>query len=294
MERKILMVNQLHPSTQIGLVKLKISDLKRSVTFYTEVVGLRILSQTENHAELTVDGKQPLLILEQIENAVILPERSVAGLYHFAILVPDRISLGLSLRNLIKFNIGVGQGDHFVSEALYISDPDNNGIEIYADRPKEMWKRDAAGEYIMTTDPVDVDGLLEISAGKTWSGLSEGTVIGHVHFHVSDLRKAEEFYCAILGFDVTAHYGDMALFISAGGYHHHIGLNTWAGVGAPPAPHDAVGLDYFTLVVPNHGELDTVVVQLKNAGISVTYQDGGWFVKDPSNITIKLVSQSSE
>ncbi|OAB43176.1 VOC family protein [Paenibacillus glacialis] len=285
------MTKQIHPSTQIGLVKLKISDLKRSVAFYKEVVGLRILSQTENIAELTVDGNQPLLILEQIENAVILPERSVAGLYHFAILVPDRISLGLSLRNLIKFNVGVGQGDHLVSEALYINDPDNNGIEIYADRPKESWKRDVNGEYVMTTDPVDVDGLLAISEGKTWSGLSEDTIVGHVHFHVSDLQKTEAFYCGILGFDVTAHYGSMALFISAGGYHHHIGLNTWAGVGAPPAPHDAVGLDYFTLVLPNHEELDHVIVQLKDAGISVRYIDGGWFVKDPSNITIKLLSQ---
>jgi len=285
------MTKTIHPSTYIGLVKLKISDLERSVAFYTEVVGLRILSQTENIAELTVDGKQPLLILEQIENAVILPERSVAGLYHFAILVPDRISLGLSLRNLIKFNVGVGQGDHLVSEALYINDPDNNGIEIYADRPKESWKRDANGEYVMTTDPVDVDGLLAISDGKTWSGLSEDTIMGHVHFHVSDLQKTEAFYCGILGFDVTAHYGAMALFISEGGYHHHIGLNTWAGVGAPPAPHDAVGLDYFTLVLPNHEELDKVIVQLKDAGISVRYIEGGWFVKDPSNITIKLLSQ---
>ncbi len=285
------MTKQIHPSTQIGLVKLKISDLKRSVTFYTEVVGLRILSQTENITELTVDGKHPLLILEQIENAVILPERSVAGLYHFAILVPDRISLGLSLRNLIKFNVGVGQGDHLVSEALYINDPDNNGIEIYADRPKESWKRDTDGEYVMATDSVDVDGLLAISEGKTWSGLSVNTIMGHVHFHVSDLQKAKAFYCGILGFDVTSHLGSMALFISAGGYHHHIGLNTWAGVGAPPAPHDAVGLDYFTLVLPNHEELDHVIVQLKDTGISVTYQDGGWFVKDPSNISIKLLSQ---
>ena len=286
------MTHQIHPSTEIGLVKLKISDLKRSVTFYTEVVGLRILNQTENMAELTVDGRHPLLILEQIANAVVLPERSVAGLYHFAILVPDRVSLGLSLRNLIKNNIDVGQGDHLVSEALYINDPDNNGIEIYADRPKDSWKRDAAGEYIMTTDPVDVDGLLAISEGKSWSGLAEGAIIGHVHFHVSDLQKAEEFYCGILGFDVTAHYGGMALFISAGGYHHHIGLNTWAGVGAPPAPDEAVGLDYFTLVLPTHADLDAVIVQLKNEGTTVTYHDGGWFVKDPSNISMKLLSQN--
>ena len=288
------MVKKIHPSTQIGYVKLKISDLKRSLVFYTEVIGLRVLNLTENTAELTVDGKKSLLILEQIDNAVILPKRSVAGLYHFAILVPDRISLGQSLRNLMKHNINVGQGDHLVSEALYISDPDGNGIEIYADRPRETWKRDAQGQYVMATDPVDVDGLLAISEGKEWSGLAEGTIIGHVHFHVSDLQKAEEFYSNTLGLDVTAHYGEMALFVSAGGYHHHIGLNTWAGVGAPSASANAVGLDYFTWVLPNQDELDTVIVQLKNAGISVTHRNGGWFVKDPSDISIKLVSQSSE
>ncbi|WP_438349527.1 VOC family protein [Paenibacillus sp. FA6] len=288
------MVKKIHPSTKIGYVKLKISNLERSLVFYKEVIGLGVLNLTENTAELTVDGKEPLLVLEQIENAVVLPERSVAGLYHFAILVPDRISLGLSLRNLMKHNINAGQGDHLVSEALYISDPDGNGIEIYADRPRETWKRDAQGQYVMTTDPVDVDGLLAISDGQEWNGLAEGTIIGHVHFHVSDLQKAEEFYCNTLGLDVTAHYGAMALFVSAGGYHHHIGLNTWAGVGAPSAPANAVGLDYFTWVLPNQDELDTVIVQLKNAGISVTHRDGGWFVKDPSNISIKLLSQSSE
>jgi catechol 2,3-dioxygenase len=288
------MVKKIHPNTQIGYVKLKISDLKRSLVFYTEIIGLRVLNLTENAAELTVDGKEPILILEQIENAVILPERSVAGLYHFAILVPGRISLGLSLRNLMNHDISVGQGDHLVSEALYLSDPDGNGIEIYADRPRESWKRDTQGQYVMTTDPVDVDGLLAISDGKDWNGLSEGTIIGHVHFHVSDLQKAEEFYCRILGLDMTAHYGEMALFVSAGGYHHHIGLNTWAGVGAPPAPDYAVGLDYFTFILPNQDELESVIEQFRKAAIPVTHRDGGWFVKDPSNISIKLVGTKPE
>lgn len=163
----------------------------------------------------------------------VMPERSVSGLYHFAILVPDRTALGLALRNLIKYRIPVGQGDHLVSEALYLNDPDQNGIEIYADRPRDTWRRDESGEYIMSTDPVDVDGLLAISEGAEWRGLPPATRIGHVHFHVGDLREAERFYCQILGFEITAHYGGAALFVSAGGYHHHIGLNTWAGVGAP-------------------------------------------------------------
>lgn len=120
-----------------------------------------------------------------------------------------------------------------MSEALYLNDPDQNGIEIYADRPRDTWRRDESGEYIMSTDPVDVDGLLAVSEGAEWRGLPPATQIGHVHFHVGDLREAERFYCQILGFEITAHYGGAALFVSAGGYHHHIGLNTWAGVGAP-------------------------------------------------------------
>lgn len=288
------MTQQIHPGTEIGIVKLKVSSLERSVAFYRDVVGLKVLKEEGNMAELTVDGIHPLVVLRQLENADVLPRRTGAGLYHFAILVPDRASLGLAVRNLVKHQIPVGQGDHLVSEALYINDPDNNGIEIYADRPRDTWQRDAQGHYVMTTDPVDVDGLLAASEGRVWEGLPAETRIGHVHFHVSDLKEAQEFYTQVLGFDIVANYGDSALFVSAGGYHHHIGLNTWAGVGAPPVPEQAAGLDYYELVLPDQAELAAVVQRLKDAGTAVEQKDGAWYAKDPFQIQVKLVAKADQ
>ncbi|WP_433944179.1 VOC family protein [Paenibacillus sp. SN-8-1] len=286
------MTAQIHPATNIGVVKLKVSGLERSVAFYQEVVGLKVLNQQGNTAELTVDGIHPLVVLQELDQADVLPRRAGAGLYHFAILLPDRTSLGLSVRNLIQHQIPVGQGDHLVSEALYINDPDNNGIEIYADRPRETWQRDEQGHYVMTTDPVDIDGLLAASEGMEWTGLPVGTRIGHVHFHVSDLKKAEEFYCQVLGFDIVANYGGSALFVSAGGYHHHIGLNTWAGVGAPPVPENAAGLDYYELILPSLSEVEAVVQRLKESGNELQQKNGEWFAKDPFNIQVKLTALS--
>ncbi len=279
----------LHPEIEIGLVQIRVSNLERSLAFYQNVVGLSVLQQSGREAEMTADGQNVLLILREIENAKVLRRNSVAGLYHFAILVPDRPSLGLVLRNLINSGIEVGQGDHLVSEALYIQDPDNNGIEIYRDRPKDTWKHDAVGHVVMTTDPVDVDGLLAASEGLQWNGLPAGTIIGHVHFHVGDLGKAKEFYIDLLGFELTAHYGDAAMFISAGGYHHHIGLNVWAGQGAPAAPTDAAGIDYFTLLLPNEEERTAVVKRVRGAGYTVVEENGVPAFKDPWNIGIKLV-----
>lgn len=278
----------IHPSTKLGPVSLRIRNLAQSVRFYTEVVGLRMLRQHGRIAELTADGKEPLLIIEEVQDLVISQTRT-AGLYHFAILVPDREALGLALANLAAHNIPVGQGDHLVSEALYINDPDGNGIEIYADRPKDTWKRDANGEYVMTTDPVDVEGLLALSQGKEWHGLPEGTVIGHVHFHVSDLNKARAFYCDVLGFELTAHYGGAALFISAGGYHHHIGLNVWAGVGVPNTPRHVAGMEEYTIVLPSREAHDEVIDRIRQAGLQLEQRDGTFAVQDPSDIWIRLV-----
>ncbi|MEC4568214.1 VOC family protein [Paenibacillus sp. CMAA1739] len=283
------MTAHLHDKTKIGQVSLKVSNLERSIQFYTEVVGLQLLRQTADTAELTVDGKHPLLILNYVENAVILSRQSAAGLYHFAILLPNRVALGLSLRNLLAHEIEIGQGDHDVSEALYIHDPDNNGIEIYADRPRDQWKKDANGYYMMGTDPVDAEGLIAISENLPWQGLPQGTVIGHVHFHVSNLLTAQQFYCDVLGFDITCRYGSSALFVSAGGYHHHMGLNIWAGEGAPPAPEQAAGLNYFELVVPDQQELDAITARLAAAGYGWQERDSAIYVTDPFRIQIKLV-----
>ncbi len=288
-----MMSAALHPSTELGQVSLRIRNLARSVTFYTKVIGLKVLRQQGRVAELTADGKHPLLVLEEVEGLIRQPERTAAGLYHFAILVPDRKTLGLVLRNLSAHQIPVGQGDHLVSEALYLSDPDNNGIEIYADRPRDTWKRDAKGEIMMTTEPVDVDGLLAVSEGLEWAGLPAETVIGHVHFHVSNLQEAQRFYCDVIGFELTAHYGRAALFVSAGGYHHHLGLNVWAGVGVPNTPRHAAGMNYFTVVLPTEEELEVVSSRIRAAGLTLEKRDdGASYVTDPSDIEVRFVVQS--
>lgn len=278
----------LHPSAELGPVSLRISNLARSIPFYTEVIGLKMLRQQGKRAELTADGRSTLVILHEIADP--LPKVRAAGLYHFAILLPDRVSLGLSLRNLLTHNISVGQGDHLVSEALYINDPDGNGIEIYADRPRNTWKRRENGEYVMTTDPVDIEGLLALSDGLKWTGMPEATVMGHVHFHVSDLAEARRFYCDILGFEVTAAYGEAALFVAAGGYHHHVGLNTWAGVGIPNTPRNGVGIEHFTIQLPNNEEVEAVLSRLREAGHKTEQRDGVWCVLDPTDIWVRLVA----
>jgi catechol 2,3-dioxygenase len=274
---------------EIGLVQIRVSNLERSLTFYQNVVGLKILRQHGRKAEMTADGVHVLLVLREIEEAQVLRRNSAAGLYHFAILLPDRPSLGLALRNLIDSGIHIGQGDHLVSEALYIQDPDNNGIEIYRDRPRDTWQHDGEGNVVMTTDPVDVDGLLADSEGLEWTGLPAGTVMGHVHFHVGDLAEATKFYVDALGFMPTTHYGDSALFISAGGYHHHMGLNIWAGQGAPAAPANAPGIDYFTLLLPSSQDVAEVAERVKRAGYRVEVAGGITTVTDPWNIGIQLL-----
>jgi catechol 2,3-dioxygenase len=283
--------HSIHPQTSIGAIYLKVSDLKRSVQFYQDVVGFEILRENEQSVELTADGKVSLLVLEKISDAVVLPRRNATGLYHFAILVPSRKDLSLSLRNLIKHDIRVGQGDHLVSEALYINDPENNGIEIYADRPRETWNYDKQGKVIMAADPIEWQSLIDEAGDLPWSGLTEGTIMGHVHLHVANLQEAEHFYCDILGFDLMAKMSGSALFISAGGYHHHLGLNVWAGIGAPPPPANAVGLRYYTIVLPNKEVLETMLTNLRDAGINVEDLNEGWFVQDPSKNGILLVSR---
>lgn len=285
------MSTTLPSDIKLGIVKLYVSNLERSIRFYQEIVGLRLGKYNASSAELTVDGAQPFLLLEEIADARITPRRSSAGLYHFAILLPTRKDLGLSLNNLIKSGIHIGQADHLVSEALYITDPDHNGIEIYCDRPRSTWRRDADGNYMMASDPIDWDGLLREAEGTSWSGLPVGTTMGHIHFHVKNLQQSKVFYCDLLGFDVVADARETmrALFISAGGYHHHIGLNVWAGEEAPSRPANGTGLSYYTLVFPNRQTRDEAVDRLKLAGVQPAEIDDAAMVTDPSGIQLRLV-----
>ncbi|MUT66911.1 VOC family protein [Paenibacillus sp. NEAU-GSW1] len=285
---------RLHQDTALGAVKLKISELDRSIAFYEKVVGLTVTERTAYSATLSVHESEPLVLLEQIPNAVVAPQRRrTAGLYHFALLLPTREALGQTLKRLIAAEIPIGQADHLVSEALYISDPDNNGIELYADRPRSDWRRDANGDYVMASDPIDWDGLLDAAGSDTSPILPSGTIIGHVHFHTVGLAESRAFYTDQLGFDIVGDYAQMrALFVSAGGYHHHIGLNIWAGAGAPAAQPNDTGLAYFTIQYPDAHELAKAIAHLRSKGTAVEESDGTAYTTDPSSIRIKLVSKS--
>ncbi|MEC0123753.1 VOC family protein [Paenibacillus pabuli] len=284
---------QIPATTHLGEVSLRISNLERSIQFYTQIVGLKVLERSEKVATMTADGVHTLLRLVELTDAVTMPVRSTSGLYHFAILLPDRKSLGLALRNLAESGIEIGQGDHLVSEAFYISDPDQNGIEIYADRARDTWKRDADNNYIMSSDPVDVESLFALAANEPWQGLPAGTIIGHVHFHVRSLEESRRFYTGVLGFDIVGNFANMsALFVSAGGYHHHIGLNIWAGNGAPVNPDNATGIDYFTILYSGNEQLEQAVEQLRQSGATLEQQGGSWFTVDPQNIRIRLTTTS--
>lgn len=286
------MSGHMHPNIMLGEIKLKVSNLQRSLDFYTDIVGFRVLHTDGAQASLTYDGVTAAIVLEELPGARITPRRAAAGLYHFAILLPDRLSLGITLRHLVDHGIRIGQADHLVSEALYIYDPDNHGIELYRDRARDEWQLDSQGNIKMASDPIDWDGLLELAQGHEWHGLPNGTTLGHIHLHVSSLEQSKAFYVDTLGFDIAADARAQmrALFIATGGYHHHIGLNSWAGEGVPIAPADATGLAYYTILLPDHAALQETVGRLKQAGITVTGEAGHCLVHDPSGIELRLAS----
>ncbi len=237
----------LPADARIGSVSLTVTDLDRSVPFYRDLLGFQELSRHDATSFLSADGAGVLIELHERRDAIARPRRST-GLFHFAILVPSRAALGRSLRRLADQHWPLsGVADHLVSEALYLNDPDGLGIEVYRDRPRDTW-RTANGELAMATDPLDVQDLAaELGAEMPWSGLDSATVIGHVHLHVPRIEDGEAFFCGQIGFEPTVRSYPGALFVAAGGYHHHLGMNTWVGVGAPPPPKTAVGLRSFTI-----------------------------------------------
>lgn len=278
---------QNHPYTYVGNVHLLVKDLHRSMTFYKEVIGFTILEQTEKKAALSADGKTVLLTIEQPE-VIIEKQPRTTGLYHFALLLPTRADLGNVLMHLLQSGYPLqGASNHGVSEAIYLGDPDGNGIEIYADTPEEEWIWQD-NHVQMITESMDAEGVLASRISDTWNGLPVGTVMGHIHLHVSDLVKAEEFYINVLGFDVVLRYGAQALFISTGNYHHHIGLNTWAGVGAPAPMKNSLGLKTFTLHYPDSETLQTAVAKLKELDAYLTEDNGAYITQDPSGNVIRL------
>lgn len=272
---------RLHEATRMGAVHLTVADLPRALAFYQEALGFR-LQDSEGATAWLGAGRQPLVVLTEQRGARTVRHHS--GLYHFAILTPSRLALARSLRRLAELRVPVGGGDHLVSEAVYLSDPDGNGIEIYRDRPRSTWAYEH-GQVKMDTLQLDFAGILaELEGSQSgWSGLEPETVLGHMHLHVADLAQTQRFYRDIVGFDLMLNYGGSALFFAAGGYHHHLGTNTWAGVGAPPAPPDAVGLRHYEVRLANDDERQRLAERLQAGGVAFETRDGGLFVRDPAH-----------
>jgi catechol 2,3-dioxygenase len=277
--------------THIGKVRLRVADIDRLSEFYERVVGLPAAERNGELARLGPEAGEPLVELVSAPGAPPAPAFST-GLFHLAILVPDRAELARSLRRVAGAGWRLtGASDHLVSEALYLRDPEGNGIEIYRDRPREEWGHDG-GELRMATLPLDLEGVLgELGPGEEdANGMPAGTTMGHVHLQVADIPAAEAFYNRSLGLDVMVRSYPGALFLSAGGYHHHLGLNTWQSQGAPPPPEGALGLDRYELVLPSEDERDAAAGRLGETGDPVRL-DEGVLATDPSGNRVLLTSR---
>lgn len=273
--------HRLPGATTLGRVVLQVSDLARSQRFYEQVLGFRAIRSAAGTALLGAHmSDRPLVELRERPGARPLGRRGKLGLFHFAILLPDRPSLGRFVRHLAELDVPAGAGDHVVSEAFYLNDPDGLGIEVYADRPRETWTR-VGRQLVMGTDPVDVEGLLRDAGPLQWVGMPTGTVIGHVHLHVGDLARGSAFYHDAVGFDRVVWGYPGALFFGAGGYHHHLGTNVWAGAGAPPAAEDDARLVEWTVSVPSLADVDAVAVSVAKGGFAITRDDDDAVARDP-------------
>ncbi|MEO7275355.1 MAG: VOC family protein [Vicinamibacterales bacterium] len=279
---------RLPASTVVGAVRLLVSDLGRSIDFYQRVLGLSVVERSSDAAALAPAGHEPVLIrLETRAGVRGAGRRGALGLFHFAILLPDRASLGRFVAHLAALGVPAGMSDHLVSEALYLSDPDGLGIEVYADRPRDRWTY-RAGQLRMSTEPLDVRDLVAAGGGQPWTGMPAGTAMGHLHLHVGDLDAAEAFFHRALGFDKVVWNYPGALFLSAGGYHHHLGTNTWAPPVTPPA--DQAQLRSWDLVLPDAAAIAAAGDSLERSGYVVDRSGDAVIAPDPWGTTFRLVT----
>jgi catechol 2,3-dioxygenase len=282
------------PDTSIGKVRLRVADLDGLTAFYERVVGLDEVERGGDVTRLGPAGGDAVIELVSAPDAPRAPSFST-GLFHLAILVPDRAELARSLQRLARAGWRLtGASDHLVSEALYLQDPEGNGIEIYRDRPREEWRRDG-DELAMATLPLDLESVLgELEQDEaTPNGMPAGTTMGHVHLQVADIPPVEGFYNGALGLDVMVRSYPGALFLAAGGYHHHLGLNTWQSQGAPAPPDGALGLDHYELVLPSAAERDSAADRLAEAGADPERRDEGVLATDPSGNRVLLTARDS-
>jgi catechol 2,3-dioxygenase len=280
---------RLPEQTRLGAVRLQVADIDRSLAYYQHVLGLRVLAREDGTAALGAEGEdQPIVVLHQGRGVRPVPRSGLLGLYHFAILLPDRAALGRFIAHLGKLGEYAGSADHAVSEALYLTDPDGLGIEVYADRPRAQWRHQDRQLY-MTTESLDIRSLLAAAGDDAWTGMPSGTTMGHVHLHVGDLERAEAFYHRALGFDKVVWSYPGALFLSAGGYHHHLGNNTWSP--GPPASSSVARLLEWTVVLPSAADVAAVAASLRGAGCEVESADGA-VAADPWGTRVRLTSPS--
>lgn len=281
---------RLPPGTDVGAVRLQVADVGRSVAYYRRVLGMAVVEEGAGGAALgTIDGAA-LIELREEPGAAPAPSMGRLGLFHFAILLPDRGALGALIGHLSGLGERVGASDHLVSEALYLTDPDGLGIEVYADRPRREWRR-RDRQLVMATEPLDVAAVARAAHGEEWSGMPAGTTMGHVHLHVGDLDAAAAFYHEALGLDKTVWSYPGALFLSAGGYHHHLGLNTWAR-GAMPADETDAKLLEWRLLVPSQADIEEVAASLDRAGCAVQRDDEGLLTSDPWGTAVRIGVQA--
>ena len=276
---------RLPSATHVGAVQLQVIDLARSVEYYEQVLGLRVLSTAVDTAVLGPLGDDRPLVSLRTKRGVTEARRGALGLFHFAILLPERAALGRLAAHLSALGIRVAMADHHVSEALYLWDPDGLGIEVYADRPRSAW-RQRDRELVMTTDPLDTASLLAAGAGEKWSGAPSGTTLGHLHLHVGSLSGAEAFYHRALGLDKTVWSYPGALFLAAGGYHHHLGTNVWSSEPAPSA--DEAQLLEWELLLPSNEDVAAVARSVREAGFPTEDTDDGVTALDPWGTRVRL------
>jgi catechol 2,3-dioxygenase len=281
----------LPATTSMGAVHVTVADLERSLGYYQETVGLSVREQGPGSVSL---GAGDVELLGLVEEKGARPASRHTGLYHFALRVPERVDLARWLAHASRDRAPLlGMSDHFVSEAIYLTDPDGHGIEIYHDRPRVVWEGLVASR--MTTDPLDVADLmgeLDDPSTEPFDGLPAGTDMGHVHLQVADIAATIDFYRDVLGFDVMAELFGSAAFLAAGGYHHHIGANTWHSLGAPPPPPGTAALRHAIVVLPDTAGRDRVAARVADAGGEPEARDDGVFVRDPSGIGLLLAASA--
>jgi catechol 2,3-dioxygenase len=275
-------VSALPAALRLGPVHLAVSRLDDSVAWYRRALGLRVGAREPGMAELG-DGRASVVVLHEEPQA--RPAGRHAGLYHYALLYPSRAELARAALRLAATRTPIeGASDHRTHEAIYLPDPDGNGIELAADRPRTEWPQDLG--YTRGPAPLDFDALLGTIAGEAPTALvGERLRVGHLHLHVGDISEGLRFYHEVLGFELQANLGTAA-FLSAGGYHHHVAINVWCGRGVPPAPNHTAGLRHWTVVLPSATHLAGVRERVERAGVELEPRDAGFVVRDPWRIAV--------